>query len=175
MGGGDNEVKPTADQNEQQKVNAELWNHYMQNYQPYIDKYVDKSLSNTDATEAAVAGATNAEVMKKLPRPNTNPVGNAVNMAKTTETASAVMERAAGKTKQRTIGTMANLVNIGRGQATQAVDGINAIANQSAASASGMADLEREKSANFANTVGSAVGAGTAIATRPKNRTLAYV
>ncbi len=174
-GGGDNQIDPTADQNAQQKVNAELWNHYQTNYEPFIEKYSDQTIAGAPAQEQAVQSKLNADIMKQLPRPNANPVVGAQNTAKATNLATGAKMNAVGKASQRTMGNMENLVNIGRGQATQAQASGEALAQQSLQQEIGVNNINQQQSTNTVNTIGSAVGAGTALATRPQTKTLATV
>jgi hypothetical protein len=168
-------VEPTPDQNTQQQVNALMWNHYQKNYEPYIEKYSATTQANQDLKTAQVTGQTNAEVMKNLPRPNSNPVANTQQMSNATQIASGAQQLAVNKAKQHELGSMENLVAIGRGQATQAQAGLNDLASQSLKQEIGMNDVKMQEATSMANAVGTGVGATAALATRPTNQTLAQV
>ena len=174
-GGGSQEVKPTADQNAQQQVNAKLWNYYQANYQPFIDKYSKSTLNNQAGRAAAVAGETNAEVMKQMPRPTGNVVNNAMQTAGAEQVSAGAQQNAANLSKQRELASMENLVNIGRGQATQAIAGLNDLASQSIQQEIGMHNIAQEQTNSNVSAAGSAIGAGLAISSRPTNKTLASV
>ena len=174
-GGGGGSPGPTQDQYAQQKVNAELWNHYQQNYQPYIDKFTAQTLQNAPQQENAVQGKLNADIMKALPRPGANPVADTAAIAGATDVAAGAKEIATGKAKERTLGSMQNLVNIGRGQATQAQAGLSDIASQSLQREIGMNNINQQQQTSMVNTLGSAVGTELSISNRPTNRTLAAV
>jgi hypothetical protein len=172
-GGGGGGVQETADQIQEQKNNVALYNYQAQTYQPYIQKFVNQTKGDASSTVQAsnAKGQVNAEVMKGVTEASRNPnLVNAAAVAKSTDLAAGVntagQNEAAGKVRQRQLGSMQNIVDIGRGQNTQVQQTQSAIAGQSVNDAiqSKKADLEVQGATENAigSTVGAAAGVGAA-------------
>jgi hypothetical protein len=163
-GGGDAEqVKPTADMVEQQRINAELWNHYVTNYKPLMEKY---SSNVTDpgiqtAEERKVAGQVNAEIMKNVSpsKMSSNPVENTKKLSGLAEAGAAVQVQGQGGARSRVLADVQNVIDIGRGKAVTAQAGLGDIAGQSIRSEISTRAIQEQEQAAIENAYGSAAGA----------------
>jgi hypothetical protein len=172
MGGGGG-VSETADQIQEQANNVKLYNYQQQYYQPYIQKFIKQQTGDAASTSQAdnVKGQVNAEVMKGVSAAESNPRQiNPAAIAKQGVTA-ANMETtgqvtAAGKVKQRQLGNIQNIVDIGRGQQTNTQKTQEQIAGESVQSAikNQEADLKMQGAAQDA--VGSATGVAAGVANK---------
>lgn len=170
MGGGGGGVEETKDQVVEQQNNTKLWQYYQETYKPYIDKTIALKTGNAARGEEAnkAAGQVNAEVMKGVTAAaNSSPVQpNAVNMTRTMNNAAGVEANAqvdsAARVKRKQMGDLQNIIDIGRGQQTDAQQGQANLAQQSLDTA--LADKQRDlqTEAMWENTAGSLVGAGAA-------------
>ena len=162
-GGGDNTVKPTADQNAQQQVNAKLWNYYQLQYKPVLDKYVANTTSaSTQAEEGRhVAGEINAEFMKNVKTTNAsqNPLQSTMKLANTAAAETGAQVQGEGGVKSRQIADTQNVIDIGRGQTTAAVADLGQIAQQSITSEIANTEIQQQRDAAIENAYGSAAGA----------------
>lgn len=161
-GGGPEKVAPTADMTEQQKINAELWNHYVTNYKPMVDKY---TVAVTDPARAAadekeVAGRVNAEIMKNVDpaKANMNPVAKTRMLSDLSDVGSGVKVQAQGAARSKTIADTQNVIDIGRGKAVTAQAGIGDIAAQSVRSEIADRTIQEQEQAAIENAYGSAAG-----------------
>jgi len=166
-GGSSGGVSETADQVEQAKINQQLWDYYQNSYRPLIEKWSQKVTDpNVQKEEFNKAqGQVNAEVMKNVDpsRATANPVQNtkALNELATIGTGAEVQAQGGVRSKQ--IKDTQNVINIGRGQATEAAAGIGDIASQSLSAEIADVELQQQKDASIENAYGSmagAVGAG---------------
>lgn len=173
MGGGGG-VEETPDQIQEQQNNAKLWNYYQTSYKPFIDKYIARQTSNaaSDAEVKKAAGQVNAEVMKGVTGAAGGPPGqpNTVNMTRQMDTAAEIstagQSNAAGKVKQRQMGSLQNIVDIGRGQQTNAMQAQEEIAGQSVQSAIQNKEADLRLQGAEENAAGSIIGAGAAVGMR---------
>ncbi len=169
-GGGGGGVQETADQVQQQKNNVQLWNYYETSYKPYIDKFITKETGNakTGAQGEAAAGKVNASVMEGVAA--AKPGENATQIAQKGNTAADIKAKATtsaeAAVKAQQMSGLQNIVDIGRGQQTQAMGGQGQLAEQSVQKA--IADEESKVTMEGIeqNAIGSAVGAAAAAGTR---------
>lgn len=165
MGGGD-EVKETKDQRQEQLNNTKLWNYYQTTYKPFITKTAAQKTSNAASTVQSdkVAGQVNAEVMKSA---TAAPGQDMLSMTRKTNAAADVAAdattSATGQVRQRQLGDLQSLVDIGRGQQTQAQGLQESIADQSVRTAIADKQSELQTEAAMQNAAGSVAGAGAAM------------
>ena len=168
--GGSNEVQETPDQVVEQQNNVKLWNYYATTYKPYIDKVISNQVSNDKSSNQAnrVAGQINSEVMKaaSVQKPDDTAMGISKKMNIAADVSTQAQEKGAEGVKKQQMESLQNIVNIGRGQQTQAQQGQEGIADQSVSKAiqDKMSDLQTQGARE--NAIGSAVGTAAAIGTR---------
>ena len=170
--GGDSggQVQTTADSIAQQKVNAQLWNHYVQNYKPLIEKHagIVTDPGRQEAEARQVAGQINADLMKGVDttRASLNPVKNASAMTGVAKTSTSAQIHGQGAIKTHQLGQIQNLIDIGRGQATQAQTAASELAGESIKTAIAKEGVAQKADAATENAWGSAAGAAAAAALR---------
>ena len=166
FGGGGADIKPTADQIAQQQTNAKLWNYYNESYKPVIQKYAAQTTSpaNQKLESNQVAGQINAEVMKNLTPQgaSSNPVANAKQIAGLTQMKTTAEQTGAANVAKKQAGDVQNIVNIGRGQATDASKDLGSLAEQSVQSEIQTKELSMQENATMDNAIGSTIGAAGA-------------
>lgn len=161
MGGGSNQIGPTADQVAQADINQKMWEHYQTNFKPVLNKYIaSRTDPNTTKQEKAkVTGQINADVMKAArPQSPTNAVVNAKNMMAVTDVKADAETKGELGVEARQIGTEENIINIGRGQTTKAMSGMDELASMSVQKAIQDKAREEQVAAMEENAIGSAVG-----------------
>lgn len=164
MGGGDAPSNKglTGSQKEQRKINVELWNYYQENYRPLLEQWAGKVMSPEvqEAEKRQVAGQINAEVMKNIDptRASTNPVQNTKAMSNLARIEAGAQVKGQGAVKAKQMGDVQNLINIGRGEATQAAEGMGNVAARSVQQQLEDEMLEQQEKAITENAIGSAVG-----------------
>ena len=167
MCGGNNKVGPTAEQQEAQTINQQMFDYYKTNYKPLIDKYAAQVTSpkETALENKKVTGQINADIMKHAtPASATNPVVNANKMANLSSArAKAEVQGLAGE-KERQIGKELNVIDIGKGQVTTAMQGLDEVAKESVDAAIRTKEADMEKQAQDENAIGSIVGLTAAMA-----------
>lgn len=162
-GGRSQTIAPTADMIEQQKINAELWNHYVTNYKPLIEKYsakvVDPAIQALE--EKDVAGRINAEIMRNVdPRKvSSNPVENTRMLSGLAEVGAGVKVQGQGGARSRVLADVQNVIDIGRGKAATAQAGLGDIAEQSLRSEISSRAAQEQEQAAIENAYGSVAGA----------------
>lgn len=165
-GGKAQKVEPTADMIEQQKINAELWNHYIQNYKPMVDKYTASVIdpARAAADDKKVAGRVNAEIMKNVDpeKANMNPVAKTRMLSSLAEVGAGVKVKGQGGARSKEIADTQTVIDIGRGKAVTAQAGIGDIAAQSVRSEISDRTIQEQEQAAIENAYGSAVGAAAA-------------
>ncbi len=168
-GGG---VQETQDQIQEQKNNTKLWNYYQESYKPFIDKHIKQTVTNTSTPAQArnVAGQVNAEVMKGAITRQSNPVAVTKQMDNVGEAATEAQANAQGKLRQRQLGSLQNIVDIGRGQQTTAQQTQEQIAGQSVQSAIRDKEADLQTEAAYENAAGSIAGATVAGVNRYMSR-----
>jgi uncharacterized protein YjbJ (UPF0337 family) len=165
--GSGGEGAPTVNQTDaeltQQQINAELWNYYQTTYKPLVTQYVNKvtDKGNSAAEERQVAGQIRGEAMKTLTpdKVSENPVKNAKTLSNLARAESAMQVQGQGAVRGRKLGEIQNVIDIGRGQATEAQAGLGELARQSVASESSRLEADMMKDAAFTNAIGSVSGA----------------
>jgi len=170
-GGGDSQVSETAEQVQEQKNNAALWNYYETAYKPFIDKYVSQQTSNASSPAQAnkAAGQVNAEVMKAAAVPGSrqpNAVGISRQMDNVASVEATGQNNAAAKIRQREMGSIQNIVDIGRGQQTSAQQTEQQLASDSVRSAIASKEADLRSQAVTENAIGSGIGTAAAIGAR---------
>lgn len=178
-GGG---VEETPDQIQEQKNNTNLWNYIQTTYKPFIDKHIARTVENAkpgavtkggepittshapNAEQAKAAGQVNAEVMKTAStvpgQTNALNVTRQMNNASTVETQAGI--DAMGKIRQRQLGSLQNIVDIGRGQETHTQEVQGALAGESVHKAISDKESDLRTQAALENAAGSVAGAATA-------------
>jgi hypothetical protein len=172
-GGSSNQVQETPQELKSAKNDLELWNYSQNTYKPYIDKYITQQTNNASSGQQAEAakGQVNAEVMKGLSEATRNPrLNNPVAVTKAAEGAGDINATAqitaADKTKQRQLGTMQNIIDIGRGQQVSAQQAQSSLAADSLKTAIADKEADLATTGEYENAVGSIAGAGAAAYTR---------
>jgi hypothetical protein len=175
LGGGAQQQGPTADQVAQAEINTKMWDYYQKNYKPALDKYIASRTDpkTTVAEKNKVAGQVNADVMKSVrPQSVSNSAVNAKNLMTAADVKAAGTEDAKAGVDSRQAGEEQNIVNIGRGQTTKAMAGMDEMASMSVDKAIKDQAREDQVSGMEENALGSAAGAAVAFgakgATKPK-------
>jgi hypothetical protein len=166
MGGGGG-VQETQDQVQEQTNNAGLWNYYQTSYKPFINKYIVQQSANaaSGAEAKQAAGQVNAEIMKGVSKPSVSS-GNPVNTGKKMDMAAGIESSALtdvdAKVKQQQMSSLQNIVDIGRGQATDANNLQSNIAEQSLQGAIKDKQAELQAQGQIEDSAGALIGAGLA-------------
>ena len=164
--GGSNQVGPTADQVAQADINQKMWDYYQTNYKPVLDKYIASRTDpkTTEAEKNKVAGQVNADVMKAVkPQSATNSVANAKNLMAVADVKSDAETKGKQGAEAKQMGTEQNIINIGRGQQTKAMSGLDELASMSVQSAVQDKEREEQLAGSEENAIGSAVGTVAAV------------
>ncbi len=160
--GGSNQVGPTEDQIAQSEINNNMWDYYQKNYKPVINKYIatKTSKANTALEKKSMGGQINADVMKAAkPRSATNAVVNAKNMMDLSDVKANALVTGDAAVESRKMTEKQNLINIGRGQTTTAMAGMNELASMSVEDAIRDKARDEEVKGMEENAIGSTVGA----------------
>ena len=162
-GGNSGQATETADMQAQAEINKNLWNYYQTYYQPMINTYAEKmSNSGTKTAEFNKAmGQVNESVMQNVDPTNasTNPVANAKMLGKVATIGTGASAQTQGGVRSKQLKDTQNVIDIGRGQATEAVSGIGDIASQSLTAELSDLSTQQQKSASTENAYGSTAGA----------------
>jgi hypothetical protein len=164
-GGGGNTVTETEDQQAQADINQKLWDFYVSDYKPQIDKYSAMKTSPAIATEEKnkVAGQINADVMKNVPTGGSeNSVKTARELTKIGQVATSAEIQGQGGSRSRTLSGMQNVIDIGRGQAVSADVGLGTLADQSVRTAISKANAKQLEDESTGEAFGSVAGAAAA-------------
>uniref|UniRef100_A0A6M3IDZ4 Uncharacterized protein n=1 Tax=viral metagenome TaxID=1070528 RepID=A0A6M3IDZ4_9ZZZZ len=165
-GGGSNEIKETSDMIEQARINAELWDYYEKEYKPLIDKY-SANVTDPESQELEskkMAGEINASVMKRAQgTPSMNPVANTKRLMDVADLSTEAQGKGKGAVESKQASDVQNVINIGRGEATTATEGLNTLAQQSLKESISDEWRDQESGAMIENSLGSLAGiaAGT--------------
>lgn len=157
---------PTYDQIVQAQINNEMWNYYQQNYKPVIDKYITNVTDQTtvDREKKQVAGKVNADVMKQAkPVSPTSTIANQKHMMNVADVNAEAQVAGSSAAKARKLGQQQNIINIGRGQTTKAMAGLDEMASMSVDTALRAKEREMRTEAATENAVGSTIGAAAGI------------
>ena len=162
-GGGSVQATETADQVAQAQINQQLWGYYQDNYRPLIDKWAQQKTdpSIQDEEFKRVQGQITGEMAKNIDpsKVTANPVQNTkmLNNLASTTTGAAVQGEGGVRSKQ--LKDVQNVIDVGRGQATEAVAGIGDIASQSVSAELSDLQLQQQKQTSVENAYGSVAGA----------------
>jgi hypothetical protein len=169
---GSNTIPETQAELDHAKVSAEQWNDYQKRFVPFENKYLADVTANPALKENIVGGRVNADLAKQnngaIPVGGINRIGSTVasNMIPTSAAAgAAAMATAKGSVRDSQIQGMLSAVNIGRGQAASAVDGMSKIASNAADTAQTNAESSWNRQSATQSAIMSGVGA-TAAATQ---------
>ena len=169
-----NSIQPTADQIAQQQTNAKLWNYYQESYKPLISSYAANITNpvNKAGELDKVAGQINAEVMKNVKPENAsqNPVVNQKQLSKIAETKTEAQGVGELKTGIKQAADTQNVIDIGRGQATDATAALGSLAEQSIQQEIVQKETEMQSQAAVNNAVGATVGGAAAGAWHGMNK-----
>jgi hypothetical protein len=149
---------------EQAFINStNMWNYYQKNYKPVIQKYIKKSTNASVQNQElrSIGGKINADIMQKVDArgsASTNALDNTLGTSQLAK--GKTQAQLAGKmaVKQRQLGDLQNIVNIGAGQETTAQVGLSNLANQAVDNYVTDRNTELETNGANANAVGSAAG-----------------
>ena len=166
-GGGSPSIDATPQQEEAVSEASQMWDWYQTNYKPLIEKWASHTTSPEVKTEEtkATAGKVNAEVMKAVGgvKTTTNPVANTKALLPMAAAGSKAQVAGAAGVKARQIGETQNVIDIGRGEAAQALTTADKLAGMSVKEAMFETELEQEVQAGKENAVGSLMGTAGAI------------
>jgi hypothetical protein len=162
-GGGSSEVVPTADQIAQEQINAKLWNYYVSDYKPVVDKYINRTTDPEikSEEERKIAGQINAEAVKNI-KPDdvsSNPIANEKRLNILTKTETGAQMQGQGAIRSRKLNEYQNVVDIGQGQATTAGAGIGELAGQSLQSEISNLEIQDQAQSAIEDSYGSLAGA----------------
>lgn len=172
---GGNGVQQTSAEVQEQKTNTDLWNYSQKVYKPFLDKFISRQTENAASGQeaGAVKGQINAEVMKGVSaaaRPDTvNPVAMTKQMNNAADINATGQNTAAAKVKQRQMGSLQNIVDIGRGQTTQVQQIQGQLAGESVQNAIREKQAQLNTQGVMQNSIGSVIGAGAAAGMRYMN------
>lgn len=158
----DGSIQETPDQLEQAKINQELWNYYQTSYRPLIEGWAQKVTDPAvqAAEEQKVAGQIRGEVMRNLDpnKASVNPVKNTRQLNDLSTIESGAQVQGQGGVRSRQLKDVQNIIDIGRGQATQASVGLDDIASQSVSTQLHDLNLQQQSQAVQANSIGYIAG-----------------
>lgn len=165
-GPGPDKVGPTYDQRVQADINEKMWDYYQQNYKPLVDKYSKNITDPTsiDLKAKKATGQANADVMKLAKPSSTSAITNQKTMMDVADVGAAAKQNAEASAKVREIGETQNVINIGRGQTTKAMAGLEQMAALSADEAIRNKQRELEGDALTENAIGAAAGTAAGLA-----------
>ncbi|MBB67928.1 MAG: hypothetical protein CMP19_10395 [Rickettsiales bacterium] len=179
MGGDDSKIEET----EQQKASAEVamsqWKDYLEKYRPFEDSYMeDVDRMNTNQQYNQVAGLAAVPVesqfstavrdtSRAMVSGGLNPTSGAfksnlskLDRAKSTTKADNMNQAQVGQ-QNRYVSGISNIVRMGQGQETEAVQGYGDLATNSARKASNDAGIALNNRRDNQQLAGAVVGAGT--------------
>lgn len=177
-GGGGDSYKETPEQRELARIAKDQWQHYVENYVPQEKRYMElvDNMDTAGARENLAAKvsagsadqyqAVNQQATQQMTARGINPASG--QYQKGVGNAYADLSKATGEAQQqaqinfgnRKIGHTQNVVNIGQGQATNSISGINQIAQQSQAKNLNDAQMNFQRDQATQNMVGTGVGMG---------------
>jgi hypothetical protein len=161
-GPGPDKVDKTAAQQAQEKINEQMWRYYQENYKPVLNNYISQVVDpKTTAAETKKAtGQINADVMKKAsPASPNNALANQKKMMNLADVKSSAEETGKAGVQAHNVGEKQNIINIGRGQNTKALSGLDTLASMSVDTAIKNKQLEEQTEAANENAIGSTIGA----------------
>lgn len=162
-----NEVQETAQEKALARVAAEQWNDYQSKYKPFENSYMKDVMADTAGREAKVSGMVNADVAQKMTQKAIDPnrAGSLGNKAAMDKASAMSKGQVAGTqaVKDQQTGAMQTLIDMGRGQATQAQQGMSTLAANATNTAISDASIRQQNRAATGNLIGSAIGAGASM------------
>ena len=162
-GGGSGQIQDTEDMRVQQEINASLWNYFKESYAPLIEKYTGMVTepSRQAGQEKKVAGQIRGEVMKNVTPEmvSDNPVVNAKRLSGLATAETGAQVQGQGGVRGRQLGEMQNVIDIGRGEETEAQVGLGEIAGESIRSEIARTQTQQIQRAATENAYGSVAGA----------------
>ncbi len=163
MCGSPGQIQDTQDMRVQQQINAKLWNYYIESYAPLIEKYTGMVTepSRQIGQEKKVAGQIRGEVMKNVTPEmvSENPVVNTKRLSELATAETGAQIQGQGGVRSRQLGELQNVIDIGRGQETEAQVGLGEIAEQSIRSEIARTQAQQVRRAGIENAYGSVAGA----------------
>lgn len=161
-GPGPDKQGPTYDQVVQADINEQMWDYYQKNYKPLVVQY-SKNVSDPvtlDRETKQVAGKINADVMKLAkPVSPTSSIANQKNIMDVADVNANSQITGKAAAKMRQMGKMQNVINIGRGQTTKAMAGLDELASMSVDAAIRDKERDQRSEAVTENAIGSTIGA----------------
>lgn len=178
-GGGDNKIEETAEQRAQADVAMMQWKDYLNKYRPFEDAFMeDVDRMNTGQQYNQVAGLAAVPVesqfstavrdtSRAMVNGGLNPTSGAfksnlskLDRAKSTTKADNMNQAQVGQ-QNRYVSGISNIVRMGQGQETEAVQGYGDLATNSARKASNDAGIALNNRRDNQQLAGAVVGAGT--------------
>ena len=176
-GSSDNEVEPTAEEEELAEIAVERWNDYQTRLLPYENQYIQQVQKTPGdhqqargqaavATEQQFAPARD-ELQGNLFAAGAKPGSgsHAVGMGQMRQDQAHIQGVGAGESHMGTqnahMAGLQNIVNMGQGQAADAQAGLSHVAASAAQDASHRANMAMQKRAGRQQVAGTLMGAGT--------------
>lgn len=161
---------PTFEQQQSSMINAEMWNYYLKEYKPVVNKWIERETSpaNTDQEKRQIAGKINADVMAKVSPQTTsrNTVKNQEAVNRATDIMTGAQVKGQGLARQQEIRSRENIIATGKGEATQAMAGLNQLASVSVNDQLRSEAIKAQEDAARNEMTGSLIGAATALGTK---------
>jgi hypothetical protein len=178
-GGGDNKIEETPEQRAQADVAMMQWKDYLNKYRPFEDAFMeDVDRMNTAQQYNQVAGLAAVPVesqfstavrdtSRAMVSGGLNPTSGAfksnlskLDRAKSTTKADNMNQAQVGQ-QNRYVSGISNIVRMGQGQETEAVQGYGDLATNSARKAGNDANIALNNRRDNQQLAGAVVGAGT--------------
>ena len=178
-GGGDNRIEETPEQRAQADVAMMQWKDYLNKYRPFEDAFMeDVDRMNTGQQYNQVAGIAAVPVesqfstavrdtSRAMVSGGLNPTSGAfksnlskLDRAKSTTKADNMNQAQVGQ-QNRYVSGISNIVRMGQGQETEAVQGYGDLATNSARKAGNDANIALNNRRDNQQLAGAVVGAGT--------------
>lgn len=178
-GGGDNKIEETPEQRAQADVAMMQWKDYLNKYRPFEDAFMeDVDRMNTGQQYNQVAGLAAVPVESQFStavrdtsramvggglNPNSGAFKSSLSKldrAKSTTKADNMNQAQVGQ-QSRYVSGISNIVRMGQGQETEAVQGFGDLATNSARKASNDAGIAINNRRDNQQLAGAVVGAGT--------------
>jgi hypothetical protein len=178
-GGGDNKIEETAEQRAQADVAMMQWKDYLSKYRPFEDAFMeDVDRMNTGQQYNQVAGLAAVPVESQFStavrdtsramvsgglNPNSGSFKSnlsKLDRAKSTTKADNMNQAQVGQ-QNRYVSGISNIVRMGQGQETEAVQGYGDLATNSARKAGNDANIALNNRRDNQQLAGAVVGAGT--------------
>lgn len=183
-GGGDNKIEETPQQRALARASMNRWNDYQQYYRPVENRFMEQvNDMNADGQYSQAANMASIPVEQQFSQAvtqNANQmIGAGINpnsglfkaeLDKLDRNKASVkadmMSQGQMAQQNRYIGGLQNVVAIGQGQATTAMDGMGSISSMSAQKASSEAGLRQQSINDNRGMIGAAAGMATSYGLR---------